>query len=400
MIIFAALSRRKMQFTELNKHTVKQVRLAVQAYFFMAGLCFTSWASRIPDIKTSLGMDDAGWGSMLFMVPLGQIIGMLFSGRVVTRFGSRNIMRLAFVAYSLALVAIGLSQSVISLGVSLVVFGFFGNFCNISENTQAVTVENYCGKPIMATFHGGWSLAGLAGGAFGLLMTSIGIPPALHFAFILLIIIVLSITCFRFLQPDLLTDANGEKVAKTGRKPEKFLYLLGIVCFFGMAAEGSMSDWNGLYLKDIVGVKESLAPLGLTVYMLTMASGRFLMDSVTQRWGRRRVLQGSGLAIFIGLALAVALPGLYTSLIGFMIVGVGTCGVVPTVYSTAGEKSAIPTGRALVIVSSISFLGFLLGPPVIGYISELTNLRVSYALIALFGLCIAIFGSQLRVLKK
>lgn len=180
------------------------------------------------------------------------------------------------------------------------------------------------------------------------------------------------------------------------------MFLLGgIVGFCGMAAEGAMSDWSGLYLIDVVGTPSNIAPIGLAAYMVTMASGRFLIDKATQKWGgRKRVLQAGGTLITIGLFSAVALPHFITTIIAFMIIGFGTAGIVPSIYSVAGQRTKISTSIALTIVSSVSFLGFLMGgPPLIGYISSVTNLRYSYALIGLFGICIVVLASLIKILK-
>ncbi len=141
------------------------------------------------------------------------------------------------------------------------------------------------------------------------------------------------------------------------------MFLLGgIVGFCGMAAEGAMSDWSGLYLIDVVGTPSNIAPIGLAAYMVTMASGRFLIDKATQKWGgRKRVLQAGGTLITIGLFSAVALPHFITTIIAFMIIGFGTAGIVPSIYSVAGQRTKISTSIALTIVSSVSFLGFLMG---------------------------------------
>lgn len=366
----------------------------------MQGICFSSWASRIPDIKNNLGLNDAAWGTILLMLPLGQFIGMMFSGSIISRFGSRQVQPIAVTGYAIMLTLVGLAASEYALLLLLIAFGIFGNFCNIGVNTQGITVEDYYKRPIMSTFHGGWSFAGLAGATLGLVMTRLDIPTGIHFAVVSLLVITGMLWNRKYLQADLQKAAQTETQNLFKIKPEKFLFLLGIVGFCGMAAEGAMSDWNGVYLQDVVGVDSTLAPLGLMCYMVTMASGRFIMDKVTLRWGRRRVLQCCGCAIFSGLLLTVIYPGFIASLIAFMIIGFGTSGVVPTLYSTAGQKTRLHPSMALTMVSSISFLGFLLGPPIIGYISEATNLRVSYALIGILGLCIAIMAGKLKVLRK
>lgn len=377
-----------------------RIRLAIFCLYFCTGFCFSSWASRIPDIKISLGLGDAAWGTILLMIPIGQICGMTISGLLISKVGSKRILPIALVGYVLALLAVGFSATEYALILSLIVFGFFGNFCNISINTQAITVERSYDRPIMASFHGGWSLAGLAGASVGLLMASLHIVPIYHFAIIGLLVLITLIINKPFLQPDLKKEkTDADPSAKKRDKPETFLFLLGLVAFCGMAAEGAMADWSGLYLIDVVGTKENLAPIGLAAYMVTMASGRFVIDKAIQRWGRQRVIQAGGVLIAIGLFSAVALPHFVTTIIAFMIIGLGTAGIVPTVYSVAGQRTKISTSIALTIVSSVSFLGFLLGPPLIGYIASATNLRYSYALIGFFGIAIAALASVIKVFK-
>lgn len=378
----------------------ERIRLAIFCLYFCTGICFSSWASRIPDIKTTLELDDAAWGTILLMIPIGQICGMTMSGLLVSRVGSRKIYPIALIGYVISLLLIGLSASEYSLIMSLIIFGFCGNFCNISVNTQAVTLEKTYDKPIMASFHGGWSLAGLTGAAIGLLMSSLHMEPVYHFGIIGFIVLITLIINRPYLQPDFKKEKTTEEmVSKKRNKPETFLFLLGIVAFCGMAAEGAMSDWSGLYLVDVVKTPKHLAPIGLAAYMVTMASGRFMVDRATQKWGRQRVLQTGGVLIATGLFAAVAFPHFITTIIAFMIIGFGTAGIVPTIYSVAGQRTKIPTSIALTIVSSVSFLGFLMGPPLIGYISSLTNLRYSYALIGLFGICIVVLASIIKVFR-
>lgn len=387
---------------ESNTQTIskERIRIAIFCLYFCTGLCFSSWASRIPDIKTTLGLGDAAWGTILLMIPIGQICGMTISGLLISKVGSKKIFPIALIGYALALLLVGFSTSEYALIMSLIIFGFFGNFCNISVNTQAVTLEMTYNKPIMASFHGGWSLAGLTGASVGLLMASIHLAPIYHFSIIAVMVFICLLINKRFLQPDIKkVKDTEEKEVKKKNKPETFLFLLGIVAFCGMAAEGAMSDWSGLFLIDVVGTQKNLAPIGLAAYMVTMASGRFLIDKATQKWGRKRVLQTGGILISVGLFTAVALPHFITTIIAFMIIGFGTAGIVPTIYSIAGQKTKIPTSIALTIVSSVSFLGFLMGPPLIGYIASATNLRYSYALIGLFGICIVILSSTIKILK-
>mgnify|MGYP003623474923 CR=1 FL=1 len=390
-----------MRTSHNNPPSNGRIRLAIFCLYFCTGVCFSSWASRIPDIKTMLNLGDAAWGTILLMIPIGQICGMTISGLLISRIGSKNILPISLAGYVLALLFVGISATEYALIISLIIFGFFGNFCNISVNTQAVTLESAYNRPIMSSFHGGWSLAGLIGAAFGLLMSSLHIKPIYHFCAVGLIVLITLFINMKYLQADLKREKDPNEQAKKKRnKPETFLYLLGIIAFCGMAAEGAMSDWSALYLIDVVGTPKHLSPIGLAAYMITMASGRFVIDKATRRWGAQKVVQTGGLLIATGLFLAVALPYFISTIIGFMIIGFGTAGIVPTIYSIAGKRTKISTSIALTIVSSVSFLGFLIGLPLIGYISSVTNFRYSYALFGLFGICFFILVSRIKIFRK
>jgi len=154
-----------LQMPAQSEHTPdkKRVRLAVAMIYFSMGICFSSWASRIPDIKTALLLSDAMFGSILFALPAGQFLMMPFSGKLVTRFGSPKVMAFAIPAYTICLFTISLVLSGWQLAITLFLFGVFGNMCNISINTQGIAVERLYGRSIMASFHGGWSLAGFTG---------------------------------------------------------------------------------------------------------------------------------------------------------------------------------------------------------------------------------------------
>ena len=158
-----------------------------------------------------------------------------------------------------------------------------------------------------------------------------------------------------------------------------------------------MSDWSGVYFKKVVLVDEGWVGADHTAFMSTMALGRFGADWLAGRLGARRVIQLSGLLTATGLLIAVLLPALGTALLGFLLVGFGTSAVVPLVYSAAGKSTHMSAGVALAAVSTIGFLGFLLGPSVIGFVAGASSLRVSFALIALMGLCASAVASRVRV---
>ena len=372
-----------------------QIRIAVSAFFFCQGLCFASWASRIPDIKTTLQLSDAVLGSLLLALPAGQLTAMPFSGRLVTQFGSKKVLRICAVLYAVCLTNIGLATHAWQLALGLFLFGVCGNMCNISVNTQAIRAEKLYGRPIMTSFHGVWSIAGFTGAAIGLLMMRQNISPYIHFWIVAALVFVAIVTTQKYLQ-----GGRAAVVEKKSffSKPDGVLVQLGIIGFFSMASEGAMFDWSGVYFKDIVHAPASLIALGYLSFMSAMASGRFIGDKLIAKYGRPKMLRNSGMLISMGLFTSVLFPNIITATIGFLVVGLGVSSIVPMVFSAAGKHSKIPPGMALAAVSSISFLGFLMGPPLIGYIAELFSLRYSFAVIGLLGVTISLMVSKIKAL--
>lgn len=361
----------------------------------MAGLCFSSWASRIPNIKTLLHLNDAQLGNVLFALPVGLMASLPVSGWMVTRFGSKVMVITGLILYASTLSMLGMVSTVFQLVITLFVFGLAANLVNISVNTQAVLVESSYGRSIMASFHGAWSLAGFTGAAIALGLISIGISLPVHF-YIMTLLVFMLIALF---QKNLFAAGKAPASQPIFVKPDKLLLQLGLIGFFGMASEGAMFDWSGVYFQKIVQPPAVLVPLGFTAFMSTMAGGRFIGDYVTNRIGRKRTLQVSGILIASGLGIAVAFPSLITATIGFLLVGFGVSSVVPLVYAAAGRSGSMPAGMALAAVSSVSFLGFLLGPPMIGWIAETANLKYSFALIAVLGFCITLLTSKAKLIE-
>lgn len=377
-----------------------RIRIAVALVYFCMGLCFSSWASRIPDIKTALNLSDAMLGSILFALPVGQFLMMPFSGRLVTRFGSHKVLLFALPVYALCLSNVGLAREGWQLTIALFLFGLAGNLCNISINTQGVSTERLFQRPIMASFHGGWSLAGFTGALIGLLMINLKVAPYWHFLTVILIVGIIVWFNYPFLVKGKPGTNPDEPKRKFFNKPDGILLQLGIIGFCSMASEGAMFDWSGVYFKDVVKAPSSLVILGYTSFMIMMATGRFVADYLISKIGRKRLLQICGVMISTGLFTAVFFPYLIPSTIAFMVVGLGVSSIVPTVYSAAGRHSKVPPGIALATVSSVSFLGFLMGPPLIGYISEAAGLRYSFAVIGVFGIGITLLVSRVRALQN
>ncbi len=286
------------------------------------------------------------------------------------------------------------------LAIALFLFGLAGNLCNISVNTQGVAAERLYQRPIMASFHGGWSLAGFTGAIIGLIMINLNVNPYFHFLTVIAMVLTIVGLNYRFLIRTKPVADPSEPRRKFFNKPDSILLQLGIIGFCSMASEGAMFDWSGVYFKDVVHAPASLVVLGYASFMIMMTTGRFVADSLIAKIGRKRLLQICGVMISSGLFTAVIFPSLIPCTLAFMLVGLGVSSIVPTVYSAAGKHSKVPPGIALATVSSVSFLGFLMGPPLIGYISEAAGLRYSFAVIGIFGLGISLLVSRVKALQN
>lgn len=394
---FKTKAKYKKTYKNAKESYLNRVRWAVSVFYFGLGLCFSTWASRIPDIKTALQLGSGDLGLILFALPIGQLLVMPFSGKLVTRFGSHRVLIIALMFYAISLTNIGLATNSWQLAMALILFGMFGNVCNIALNTQGVYAEVLFKKTIMGSFHGTWSFAGFTGALVGLGMLALQLSPYIHFLIVTGIVFFIMFFNFKFLikAKETLITPKGKLFAK----PDKELIWFGVIGFCCMASEGVMFDWSGVYFKDVVKAPGALVILGYTSFMIMMASGRFLSDGLINKFGKKSVLQISGIMISIGLFTSVFFPFLIPSTLAFMIVGLGVSSVVPTLYSLAGKNKTVPPGEALTIVSSVSFLGFLLGPPVIGYIAELSSLRLSFAFIGIFGFMIALMVSRIKAIE-
>ncbi len=366
-----------------------RIRIAVSALFFLSGLCFSSWASRIPDIKERLQMSDGALGLLLLGMPLGTLLSLPISGYLVDRYGSKSIIIIGTLLYACFLPLLGLAPNLYMLGITVVIFGVGGNFLNISMNTQAAGTEQRYGRTIMASFHGLWSLAGFTGAGIGALMIGLQVKPLYHF----IIIGGLALVILFFALKSLLPDNSRAKAQKfVLQKPEKALLRIGLIAFCGMMCEGCMFDWSGVYFKNIVMAENGMVAAGFTAFMSTMALVRFLSDRITNSIGTRKILIYSGMLIFIGLLIAILLPYLVPAMIGFFIVGAGVAAVIPLSFSSAGKSRQFSPGVAIALVATMGSFGFLLGPALIGFIAEALSLKVSFALIALMGLTISMIA--------
>lgn len=372
----------------------RSYRIAVSAFFFIAGITVASWAGRIPDIKETLHLSDAGLGAVLFALPVGQLISLPLAGWLISKYGSKNIVVASALILPLSLLSLAVTGNVWQLATTLALFGMVVNLTNISMNTQAVGVEKLYGRSVMASFHGLWSLSGFAGAAIAGFFVAAGVSTLVHFSIIAALICCIVLAAYRFTLPD---ELQSEKEAQPlFVKPDRYLLMLGLIAFCCMVCEGAMADWSGVYFKTIVQSPINLVTAGYIAFMGSMATGRFLGDALVTKFGIKHILQASGLMIASGLLTVILLPYVTTAIAGCLLTGIGVSCVVPIVFGLAGKSAKMPAGLALTAVSTIGFLGFLAGPPLIGFIAQASNLRWSFVVIAVLGLGTTLMAGKIK----
>jgi MFS family permease len=366
-------------------------RIAVSAMFFFMGFIFASWASRIPVYKNQFHLNEAELGTVLFMLPLGSFIALPFAGWSVDRFGSRIMGVISTSGYGLALYGLSQAQTSFSLSVMLFIFGFVGDTVNISMNTQALDLQTAYRRPILSSFHALWSLGALSGALLGGWTLKTQIDTEMHFLMVAIAVGVLCFWSWFYLIPH---DGRKEKGKKLLALPDRSLLVIGAVCLCCTLCEGAMADWSALYYNQVKVDATTISTTGFTAYVLMMAMGRFSGDRLVMAMGYRKVLILDGIFVAGGMALALALKQPWLVIAGFGLVGFGVSTVIPIAYTAAAKSETMKASVALAAVSTIGFTGFLIGPPLIGFIAHEIGLRAALALVILLGIVIIVLARR------
>lgn len=345
----------------------------------MSGFSFATWASRIPTIKLAFGFNDAELGSILLAMPIGSLIGLPITGWLVSKYNSRVPLAVGYGLNSIAMAFIGFTHSTVSLVAAVVIFAFTSRIFNISMNTQAITVQKLFDKKINGSFHGFWSTGGIAGVAFSTLLLALNVSMQMHFLIVAGVTLLITVYAYNFLLSND-RSPSGNKIILG--KPDPYILCLGFVAFLSAICEGGMFDWSGIYFQQVLHVK--IFTYGYLIFMLFMATSRFLSDIIIARIGMYGTYLMSAIFIISGIAMAVVIPHFWTAMIGFSLVGFGTASVIPMSYSMAGNSKKYSAGMAISIIATYYITGMLLGPPLIGYLAHAFGLRIAFIV---FGCC-------------
>lgn len=358
-------------------------RIAISLYFFVSGLIFSSWASRIPVIKDRYDLNEAELGALLFMLPMGALVALPFAGWLIHLFGSKRMTLITLLIYACLLMGISIHMDIRWLSVVLFGFGVLGNLNNISMNAQGLAVQEKLGKPILSSLHAMWSIGAFSGAAITGFLENTSI--SMHYLIIASSAIASAIVFSSYMIADLPHAGEKQKIFVL---PNRGLVLLGFICFCVAMSEGAMSDWSSLYYRQVVHDLMSSTTIGYTTFAFCMAMGRFTGDRLVQSFGHARVLKMNGIFISAGMALSLTVQYPVWVIVGFALVGFGVSSVMPIVYMLAAKSNSMPPAIALSAVSSVGFSGFLVGPPLIGFVAQAIGLRAALLILVLLGFLI------------
>jgi hypothetical protein len=278
-----------------------------------------------------------------------------------------------------------LARSVPALAAALFVVGAANSTLDLVMNAQGMSVERHLRRPILSSMHAAFSFGGFAGAGLGALAAALSVAPLPHLAFAALLFGIPGLIASRsLLVHDEDVDAHAPALGL--RRVPARLALLGAICCVCLVAEGGASDWSAKLVRDDLAGSAALGALAFAVFNVAMGAGRLIADRLWARWGSVGFLRRCGTLAAVGFAAGLGVGSVPAAIAGFAALGLGLAGVVPTLFRAGADQPGVSTGPALAAVSSLGYIGFLAGPPVIGGVAQLTSLRLACGLLALAGL--------------
>jgi len=347
--------------------------------FFLQPVAFGSWLPRIPEVQATLGLGPAALALTLLGMPVGTLLTLPFAGPLVGRIGARTAIITGFIFYSIATSLPVLAPDPVFLFIALMLAGSAISFVELGLNVQADLVEKSTGKLIMNTSHGCWSLGIMAGSLIGSGFAGLGVAPGL--AVPLLAAIVLPIALIAASSLPVLHDKPSEAETQRSAWSLPSPALIGVCLFvFGITmTEGAMADWSAIFLRDALNAEGGLVGLGYSVFAFMVAAGRFGGDTLKRSLGGVNTARLCGAMAVIGAVLLYFAPSVELALIGFGIIGVGVSVGFPLAVTAAAGIGDRAASANVAVLSFVALTGFLIGPPLIGFVTEHWGIRVGVA---------------------
>ncbi|MEU2985867.1 MFS transporter [Micromonospora aurantiaca] len=397
-----------MTDTSTNQHTTEQpappvprsaarARWSVALLFVIMGLAIGGWSARVPEVRDAVGVGNTGWGLANIATNAGELVSLVVVAVLISRINTR---RLALAGAALILVnapLLAASTTVVALVGGLAVWGFAANLLATPMNAQSVEVQKRYGRPILSTFHAGFSIGMLAGGLCGTGAAAIGMSPSAQMAVTSVLLGALLVGTHRWL-PD--TPRQETKDGEDRRRlRDRFtpqLLLLAVIAFLASFIEMAGAQWSALYATEVAGAAAVLAAATYTCLSLAATVARLFGDRLAGRFGRIRFVRLSALVATAGVALPVAYPHPAAVMAGFGLLGFGLACVTPTVLGFAGEQPGLTSGEGVSVVAMGQWPGALLAAPVIGLLAGALDLRSAFVVVAVMAIAVVALIGRVR----
>jgi MFS family permease len=388
-------------FTNLKTFLTNKTALAVGLVFAADSCMFGAWVTQIPGIKTRLGLDDGTLGLALFGMPLGLLLMNPVSPWLMQRLGlvSTMVWSTAAMAFTFVL-PMWISTLWLLFGV-LFLIGASVAVMNVAMNTCATQIEEAQGQRVMSSCHGMWSFGGMIGSAVSAGLIKLGVLPQIHMTVQALLVTIAALLWLRpglaGLPPAPATDAGagGSKFAW----PTFDLILMILIGLCTSMCEGVAFDWSAVYLRDSLHAPEQVAALGFTFFSLAMMLMRFTGDVLMPRFGERNLLYFTTVASSAGLLVVIMSSYVAVALGGFLLLGVGVALGAPILFNAAARVPGFAAGAGLATYATFSFIGFLIGPPLLGLFGKHYGLANSFMIPMLMTLTATLAVRRLKYLR-
>ena len=340
----------------------------------MCGAAFATWAARVPAAQHRLGLTPGQLAIALFGLAAGSVIALAASGALITRVGSR-----AGAAAGSALLCLGLPLAAFAGSLpffvaALAALGMGNGLLDVSMNAHAARVERAYGRPIFAGFHAFWNIGGLAGSGIAAVAAARQVPITVEFPVTGAALLALGLGA---IGTGFLRGADEGQGGAGFAWPGRVLLALGVIAFCGFVAEGTVNDWSAVYLSSSAGAPPAVASLGYFAFSVAMIGVRLVADRLVTRIGAARLTRLAAAVAVAGYLLVIAVPDPAAGVAGFAVIGLGVAAIVPLAWSAAGRRQPEAPGRAIAGVATLGYLGFLLGPVLIGGLAGLAGLRLA-----------------------
>jgi predicted MFS family arabinose efflux permease len=378
----------------MKHRSAASARRAVSALFVGNGFAFGVWSAHISVFKQAYGLSNAQLTIPLFTLALGAILSMPVVGRAFHRFDSSGIAWKGQICYALALSLLPWTRSLSWLALGTFGFGLCRGMVDVSTNTQAIITERAYGSAVMSSLQGFWSLGGLIGAAFSSVLLRQHASAREDLAAAAAVMIVTALAGRPYL---LVADAPADPPTGWALIPRR-LWALAALAFLSLFIEGAIGDWGTVYLRSTLHVSAATAATGFAAFSLSMMTGCFVGDYLNMKLGATNLLQISGVLVAAGFGFALIGTTYAGAMIGLLVAGFGTSNMIALIFGAAARRSPGGVGAAIAAASSIGYLGFLVGPPVVGSVSGVVGLRAALVLVVVAGALISV--SARNVLRE